>query len=305
MKYIISLYLIVALACIGNAQDSLVNYKDINQKKQGYWIKKDDNNNKIYEGYFKNDIPVGQFKKYHENGELKYDMYYNPEDLKSVTVTMYDITGELSAKGAYYDKKKNGKWLYYGADELLILEEQYDMGILDGKSIVYWQDKTHNPAEIKNWKKGVKDGAWTWYYSDGSIRMKAGYKNDKLHGDFIVYFVDGSTHIKGKYYEDKRDGIWEYYNEDGENYITISYNKGEITNKEEFEKQQTEYVNSLLEEDSTQKDPGKYIDNPELLLYEEKNIENPETQNSNARNKKEGFFKKLFKSKKNTDKSLK
>ncbi|MFO7868937.1 MAG: hypothetical protein R6U95_06540 [Bacteroidales bacterium] len=301
MKYIISLALLIGITHIVHAQDTLINYEDINQKKQGYWVKKDDDNNKIYEGYFKNDVPIGEFKKYHPNGELKYLMYYDTNDQKLVEVTMYDITGELSAKGTYYDKKKDGKWTYYGSEEQVIMIEHYNMDTLDGKSVIYWQDENQNPAEVKTWKNGKLDGPWHWFYSDGSTRMNAHYKNGKLDSTFIVYFIDGSIHVKGEYNNDTRNNTWNYYNEEGEQVLHIEYDNGEVVNKDEYEKQQTKYIDKLLEEDISVKDPEKYMENPEILLYEElDNDVNPHAQQKKPEEKK-GFFERLFNSKKNTD----
>ena len=217
MKKIIFIFLAMLLTAVQTvlAQKDTLNYMDANGKKQGHWIQKYPNGNVQFEGYFKNNNPVGQVKKYHENGKLKYDMYYNPKDLNQVTVTMYDIAGELAAKGEYYAKKKNGLWQYYGASNQVMLSENYNHGLLDGKSVVYWQTNPSQEMEIKFWKDSLKHGDWIWFYEDGKIRQKAQYKENKLNGDFLVFFPDGTKHIEGKYFEDVRDGVWNYFKEDG------------------------------------------------------------------------------------------
>ncbi|NLK81759.1 MAG: toxin-antitoxin system YwqK family antitoxin [Bacteroidales bacterium] len=276
MKKILCIICMFSFVAV-NAQDSLINYRDINEKRQGYWLKLDKNGVRQYEGYFKNDVPIGEFKQYHPNGKIKYKMLYDSSDQKLVYVSMFDEVGELAAKGKYYDKIKDGVWTYYGANDVVILEETYKNGTLHGTSIVYWQSSNHNPTEIKNWDNGVKHGPWFWYYDGGKIRMQANYKQGKLDGDFVVYFVEGGVHVQGKYIDDKRDGVWNYYDENGERTISLAYNMGKPVQTEESAKQETEYVNTIsLKEDEEQDDPEKFLDDPEALIYKDMGILEPE-----------------------------
>ena len=271
---------------VSNAQDSLINYRDINEKRQGYWLKLDEKGVPQYEGYFKNDVPVGEFKRFHPNGQLKYRMLYDSVDQNLVYVTMFDELGEIAAKGKYYNKNKDSVWTYYGANDIVILEETYKNGVLHGTSIVYWQSIHHNPAEIKNWDNGIKHGPWLWYYDGGNLRMKANYLQGKLDGDFIVYFVEGGIHVQGKYINDRRDGVWNYFDEQGNLTISLVYNMGTQIQTEESAKQETEYVNKILQEDVTQDDPEKFLENPEALIYKDMGIQEPQ-QDQQKQSKKE------------------
>ena len=62
------------------ASDTL-NYMDANGKRQGHWIQKYDNGNIQFEGYFKNNVPVGQFKKYHQFQMLAQQLFRNSVNL--------------------------------------------------------------------------------------------------------------------------------------------------------------------------------------------------------------------------------
>ncbi|MBO4778151.1 MAG: toxin-antitoxin system YwqK family antitoxin [Bacteroidales bacterium] len=264
-----------------------LNYMDANGKKQGHWIQKYQNGNVQFEGYFKNNVPVGQFKKYHENGQLKYDMFYDTKDANRVTVTMYDIAGELSAKGEYYAKKKNGTWQYYGSNNQVIMEENYNHGMLDGKSTVFWQSNPTQPMEIKYWKDSLKHGDWMWFYEDGKVRQKTHYIENKLNGEFLVFFSDGTQHIKGAYKNDLRDGLWEYFNEDGSSKIKIDYKDGKIVNEDEFEKAQTKLINEeYIEQEGKHIDPQDFLDNPEAYIFGTQNTEE-QAPTPKAKKKKE------------------
>lgn len=301
-KYFLFLVSVFFSFSVYSQQDSLVNYIDINERRQGYWLKIDEHGVKQYEGYFKNDVPVGEFLQFHANGRIKYRMFYNPEDQKDVHVTMYDIVGDLVAEGKYYDRKKDGVWTYYGAHDKVLMTEVYDNGVLNGTATVFWQTSNHNPAEIKNWKQGVKHGPWFWFYDGGSMRMKANYDQGKLDGDFIVYFFDGIEHIQGRYVQDKRDGVWNYYNEDGSLKLSLSYTLGRLVNEDEYARQETKYIDSvILQVDPSHPDPDMFLDDPERLLYQDMGIEMPLEYGPNPKQKKESFLKRIFTRRKNAD----
>ncbi|MDR0941318.1 MAG: hypothetical protein LBM68_03735, partial [Bacteroidales bacterium] len=103
--------LCVAFPLLSSAQsDGQINYLDINNKKQGFWSKRDAYGNKIFEGTFKNDIPVGEFKRFHLNGQVKHLMNYSTENPLEVSIAMFNEQGVLVAQGEFYDKKKQGLW---------------------------------------------------------------------------------------------------------------------------------------------------------------------------------------------------
>lgn len=286
MKRILATIFAFVVVLSAFAQPTL-NYMDANGKKQGHWVIKYDNGNIKMEGDFKNNVPIGQLKKYHENGQLKYDMNYSEKDANLVTVVMYDASGELAAKGQYYAKKKNGLWQYFGDNNKLLMEENYNHGLLDGKSVVYWQSQENQPMEIKNWKDSLREGEWLWFYEDGKIRQKAAYKADKLDGEFLVFFADGSKHIDGKYADNVRDGLWQYFNEDGSLRIKIEYNKGKIMNEDEYERAETKYINEeILGQEGKHIDPQDYLDNPESYIFGTQQTEEQQATTSKKTKKK-------------------
>ena len=61
---------IFPLCAIGQSGED-INITDQTGKKQGLWIKKYPNGNIQYEGIFKNDHPVGEFKRYSEDKRLQ------------------------------------------------------------------------------------------------------------------------------------------------------------------------------------------------------------------------------------------
>ena len=217
--------------------DSIVNYTDINGMKQGYWIKKDANGQKIYEGYFKNNIPYGIMRRFHGNGVVKAIMEFDKNDQKKVKVTYFDDTGELSAKGFFYDKKRDSTWQYFGQSAMLVGEEHYVKGKKHGVSKKYYP--SGKIVEEIWYKNGKLDGPWIRYYENGNMRMKTQQINDKRIGDFYSYFADGKVEIKGFYENDLKDGIWKKFDDKGKVIKEMKFTEGKLENEEAIDKEFT------------------------------------------------------------------
>ena len=54
----------IAAQNVGQKGDTLINYTDINNMKQGVWRKVYPNGKLAYEGKFRNDKPIGVFNRY-------------------------------------------------------------------------------------------------------------------------------------------------------------------------------------------------------------------------------------------------
>ena len=113
------------------------NIVDSNGKKQGFWNKYHLNGKLKYSGEFKNNFPVGIFKYYDNNENLKADLIYFNNG-KSASAKLYYSNGKLSAVGLYSSEKKDSLWKYYNEEEKLVAEEYYSSGKLNGKSISYY-----------------------------------------------------------------------------------------------------------------------------------------------------------------------
>jgi hypothetical protein len=111
----LALSVIIFLTCFSlSAQE---NRTDASGLKQGPWIKKYANGNILYQGAFKDDKPVGEFKRYYEDGTPKAVLSYDESGLKAGAV-FFHPDGKRAAEGTYIDKKKEGVWKYYSAKHL-------------------------------------------------------------------------------------------------------------------------------------------------------------------------------------------
>ncbi len=228
-----------------NAQHDTTNQTDARNLKQGYWEKKYPNGELIYRGYFKDDKPVGEMKRFYESGALQAVLIYG-ETGEYVRARLFYENGNLAAEGLYYNMEKDSIWDYYSYyDESLTLKESYNKGKRDGPVLHYYIDGVL--SEKMEWKDDIRHGSWIQYFTDGSVRLEAAYLNGKLEGDFIVYQEGEIPYIKGTYLNNERHGLWTFYNEDGTVDMALHYQNGTCLDEEILDEQQQEFFRMIDE----------------------------------------------------------
>lgn len=152
MLKIKSLLLFLLVFQIGYAQND-INQVDGKGQKQGFWQKQQANGNLLYEGHFKNDEPIGEFKRYHPNGMLKARLIYS-ETSDTIEAELFDIHGKLMAKGKYLGQLKIGKWQYFQKGQLVseeVFENNQKHGIsLDDLDFIQFSELTKPGLVLKS-----------------------------------------------------------------------------------------------------------------------------------------------------------
>ena len=190
-------------------------------------------------GYFNNDKPVGEFKRYYPNGTLKASMYYL-KDQKTIRAKLYFKEGPLFAIGKYCGKEKDSTWHYYSTDSVLLMVETYKNGLKQGVTKKYfWNGQL---LEEKGWKDGKLHGVWRQYYPDGNIAMVTRHVEGKRDGMFQTFYENGRLQIQGNYKNSKMHGKWTFYDKDGKEEKTIVYSQGEARNEEKLDKKFNDQV---------------------------------------------------------------
>ena len=92
----------------------LINQTDSKGRKQGHWIKRYPDQTILYEGYFKDDHPVGEFKRYYEDKTLKSVLQFSNNGKEAIAI-LYHPNGNIASKGKYVNQKKEGKWQFFSA----------------------------------------------------------------------------------------------------------------------------------------------------------------------------------------------
>jgi len=232
----------------GGDTDTSINKINEKGQKTGKWIKKYNNGQIRYEGYFYNDRPYGNFKYYYDNGKLKSEVQYISTDdtTKLCYAKFYSEYGKILAEGYYKSEKKDSIWRYYNEDGILIIEERYKDFVKHGKSYVFFSNG--NISQETNWNKGIQDGAMKEYYPNGTISYYCNYINGKIEGKAYGYYDTGQKRVEGKYINSMKDSTWIYYNENGTIKRTVVYKKGDVV-KVDGEIEKWPDLNKRIEDD--------------------------------------------------------
>ena len=112
-QIILSTSIIISCITVSIAQNNK-EYNQVDEKgnKQGYWEKRYQNGNMQYSGFFKNNKPVGIFKRFDEDGNLKVELDY-PENSHKIFAKFYYPELLLQAEGYYINQQKDSIWNYY------------------------------------------------------------------------------------------------------------------------------------------------------------------------------------------------
>lgn len=235
--------------------DTQINKTDQQGRKQGHWIKMYPGETIMYDGIFRDDHPVGEFKRYFENQSLKSILIYS-DDGRKASATLYHPNGNISSKGNYTDQMKEGKWQFFSlsTNGYLISEEFYLNNIRNGLSLKFYPDSTI--AEKVSYRNGLKEGEWIQYYPSGAVRLKSNYLNGKINGSFEVWFENGAIEISGNYKNDSRDGQWVIYNSDNTIKYKLEYLSG-ITKDRRMDVDESDFLDSLENNRGKIADPEK------------------------------------------------
>jgi antitoxin component YwqK of YwqJK toxin-antitoxin module len=251
---IIASFLIISVSAQSQTEPAL-NKTDQQGRKQGHWIKKYPDESVLYDGYFKDDHPVGEFKRYFENQSLKSILFYS-EDGRKASATFYHPNGNISSKGSYIDQMKDGKWQFFSqfTNGYLISEEYYTRNLKNGPAVKFYPDSTI--AEKLTYVNDIKQGAWIQYYPTGAVSLKSNYLNGKVNGKFEVWFEDGTIEYSGQYKDDSRDGLWIIYNNDGTIKYKLEYLAG-MTKDRRIDIDESDFLDSLENNKGKIADPEK------------------------------------------------
>ena len=153
------------------AQDA-PNKTDAAGKKQGHWIKFDEDHKKVYDGNFENGIPVGKFTYFYDTG-IPWSISIFSQGGKVARSQMFDAAGKLIGEGKYVSEKKDSVWKFYNQDGKLLSDETYVNGVKNGNCKVYYA--SGQVSEEKMWKNGVLQGVCKKYFDSGQIKYLGNY----------------------------------------------------------------------------------------------------------------------------------
>lgn len=231
------LFLLISFSI--NAQDDAPNKTDAAGKKQGHWIKYDDNHKKMYDGNFVNGVPVGKFTYYFDTGVPWAITIFSKNGTVAYT-KHYNASGKISGEGKYVNQKKDSLWKFYNEDTALISTENYINGLKNGSCKVFYANG--QLAEEKTWKNGKLNGPCKKYFANGELKYSGQYIDDRVEGKVTYYFSSGKVDGEGMYKNDLKEGTWKYYKEDGKERRTDQYVNGRMVKSTDLDYEPKEQI---------------------------------------------------------------
>lgn len=261
IKQIILLLLVILPLTFLCAQQT-INQTDKNGHKQGRWIGKYANGAIRYEGLFNDDKPVGEWKRFHENGKIKAHLYHSPKSDK-VSAELFDSYGVRYAKGNYIGTVKDSTWNYYN-NLRLVGQENFTGGVKNGRSFTFFENG--KPATEANWTNGSLNGVSRSFYPSGKKKTETMFLQGNRHGLNLIYYESGQTQINGHYSNDQSDGTWQFMDETGKVKYELKYNAGVLMNPEVVDSIQSDEFKAFDRAKGKLKDPEDFSQSPEEYM---------------------------------------
>lgn len=237
---------------------SQINQTDNNGLKQGRWQKMQPNGKPMYDGYFKDNKPVGEWKRFHENGRVKATISYKAGSDSAFTV-MFDEAGKKMAEGIFLNEQKTGLWKYF-SENRVIAEERFEKGVKNGKVRKFYD--TGEICEETDWVNGKQEGSYQVFFKNGKPFFQCKMSNNQRNGLCLSYFENGRLEMEAAYKNDLRDGEWKYYNKEGKYLYSLFFDNGKLLNPQVRDSIANQQILDMEKGKDSVIDPEKYISDP-------------------------------------------
>lgn len=250
------------MAPLFTAAQERINQTDASGLKQGLWQKKYPNGKLMYKGEFRDDKPVGEWKRWHETGGLKAILIYS-ESNDSVKAKLFGESAAPIAEGFYINGEKTGLWNFY-SDGVKLAEENFIRDKKNGTCRKFYT--SGELLEESQWKDDLLEGKYRSFYKSGKPYFECTYKNNHRHGKGITYYADGSRESGFYYKNDLPDSTWIYYDLTGKTRYILYYKEGKLQNPEVLQKLDSQELDELEKKRENLVDPEKFLESPEEFL---------------------------------------
>ncbi len=128
-------------------------------------------------------------------------------------------------KSGNFVAQNDVSYCWFKNNSIHITQGGYDGYLIDGEYVVFYPN-----SDLKakgEYRKGLKNGVWKSWYSNGALKEVCNWKKGKRDGDYVVYDSLGELSISGRYSNNLKDGIFSHYYE-GVITIKETYRNGRI-----------------------------------------------------------------------------
>jgi len=252
---VILLMLFIAVPMMGQSQDTL-NQFDQQGQKHGLWVKTYPDGQEKYRGHFEHGEPTGTFNRNFPNGNTMAIMDHSYPG--GVYTQLFNKQGQKRAEGLYVNQKKDSTWIFYHTNGRVIMQESYEMGQREGRSLKFFPNG--DTSHLTTWKDGQRHGIYKQYFPNGRVKLMARYEQGELNGPFTIYFPDGFKEIVGSYRDNLRHGKWVYMESPTDTARVVQYKNGDPLNEEALELKEYKEIQQL------ENNQGKFGDPREVVM---------------------------------------
>lgn len=174
---------------------------------------------------------IGQFKNGLEHGLFKFRndtilafsfdrVYENGEELESI---FYHKNGIVATRGLLIDFQPHGLQKNYDENGKLLSEQSYHLGVLEGESRYYSDEKL---VMVHNFKDNEMEGLSMYYHLNGQLWSVVEIRNKKLWSVISNFDKYGKSKDKGTLKDG--NGSMKRYDENGKLIAIEYYKNGEL-----------------------------------------------------------------------------
>ena len=169
-----------------------------------------------------NDVYIGLFTSWHENGNIKIQGNY----VKGIG-KKYNTIKEVGKWVEYFENGKLKSEIVRDSSENIISSQEneyYESANIKSSlystkdstiNITYYDNNLSKKSSIRVLLKATGKGNEIGYYENGNKKSETTIINGKKNGEFIEWFENGQIKTKGTYNDNKEIGVWITYFESG------------------------------------------------------------------------------------------
>lgn len=143
-------------------------------------------------------------------------------------VKEFDENGQVRTDATYRNNLVEGELLHYDEKGRLISRETYVSGKLHGPAQYFTYIMDGTIIVRANYKNMQLDGSWTSSFPNGDPCVEATYQNGKLQGTRTVLYHNGNLNIEENYENGRRQGQRLMYFPDGSLWYQENYKNGRL-----------------------------------------------------------------------------
>ncbi len=202
-KIALLMLLMAGMAC--QAQNQI----DKQGRRQGHWLKTDNQGAKVYEGTFVDGMETGTFTYYYPDGKVRIRNEYSVPG-KICKHSVYDAEGNLLATGTFNQKNRDGLWTFFSKQGKVVKLTNYKMGVRHGQQVLF--NSKGDTAEVSTWADNHRHGRW-WKRIGLNGYITATYVHGGIEGRLVEFDDKGQLVREGNYVNGERHGQYRYYEE--------------------------------------------------------------------------------------------